>query len=789
MASVVGLDLGNASSKIGVARRGGIDIIVNEVSNRATPSLISFTPRQRYIGEAAKTAETSNFKNTIGSLKRLIGRKFDDPEIQEIEKKFINAELVDVDGTVGVKVQYLGEPTTFSATQLVAMYLGRLRDQASAELGSAVSDVVIAVPGWFTDIQRRAMLNAAEIAGLNSLRLINDLTAVALGWGITKTDLPESTDAAKNVVFIDVGHSNFSVAVAAFSKGQLRILSSAYDRHFGGRDLDFALVQHFAKEFQTKYKIDVLSSPKAIFRLAAGCEKLKKVLSANPEAPINVESIMNDVDAASKLTRTEFEGLVSDVLSRVQAPILSALKDAGVTAEEIDSVELVGGSSRVPAIKERIAELFPGKTLGATLNQDEAIARGATFACATLSPVFKVREFAVHDINSYPIKVTWAKDDVVAPGDDDTELLVFPALNGIPSTKVLTFSRTGPFDLEASYAEPENLPGKINPWVGRASFKNIKPGPDGEPATVKVKARLNLHGILSFEGAYTTEEIEKEDTSAPVPMDTDAAPAVDGAEAAPEEPKKKKVVIKKTDVSVVSGYAGLEEKAVNEFREKEGQMGASDKLVIETEERKNALEEYVYDMRGKLEDRYAAYVQAEEKEKLLSMLQDAEDWLYTEEGEDATKSAYVAKLDTVKAVGNPVALRYTESEARPKAASALREVTNDFLQKAQSGDEKYAHIDAKDIEAVIEKNALAASWLDNNMAKQAERAKNVNPAMTSEEILKRRDEVMYFSAGILNRPKPRTTVPPKTETPPPTKEKTDGEPEAVVEEMDADELD
>lgn len=194
-------------------------------------------------------------------------------------------------------------------------------------------------------------------------------------------------------------------------------------------------------------------------------------------------------------------------------------------------------------------------------------------------------------------------------------------------------------------------------------------------------------------------------------------------------------------------------------------------------------------MRGKLEERFAAYVQAEEKEKLLAGLSEAEDWLYTEEGEDANKSAYVAKLDKLLEIGGPIAARHKESESRPKAAAALREVTNDFMSKAQSGDEKYSHIDAKDLESVVEKAATHSSWLDNQMARQAERPKNVNPAMTSEEILKRRDEVSFFCSAILNKPKPRSAVPPKTDAPPKEEEKPAAD-EPTVEDMDvADELD
>ncbi|KAJ9067460.1 adenyl-nucleotide exchange factor sse1 [Entomophthora muscae] len=161
--SVVGIDLGNLASYIAVARNRGIDVIANEVSNRDTPSLVSFGPKQRSLGEPAKTQETSNFKNTVGSLKRLIGRTLDDPEIQETEKRFVNSELVDVDGEVGVRVNYKGEPQCFSATQLMAMYLGKLRDTAANELKAPVSDVVVSVPGWFNDKQRRAMLDACQL--------------------------------------------------------------------------------------------------------------------------------------------------------------------------------------------------------------------------------------------------------------------------------------------------------------------------------------------------------------------------------------------------------------------------------------------------------------------------------------------------------------------------------------------------------------------------------------------------------------------------------------------------
>jgi heat shock protein 4 len=451
------------------------------------------------------------------------------------------------------------------------MYLGKLRDIAANELKNSVNDVVIAVPGWYTDVQRRALLDAAAIAGLNPLRLINDTTAVALGYGITKSDLPEPENP-KHVVFVDVGHSSLSAAVIAFSKGQLVVKSAAYDRNIGGRDIDYALVNHFSEEFKAKYKIDVKSNPKAIFRLAAGCEKLKKVLSANAEAPLNVESIMNDVDASSKLSRDDLEGLISSVLDRIVAPVQRALADSGLTLEQIDAIELIGGSTRVPAVRARIQEVFPGKVLSTTLNQDEAIARGATFCCAMLSPVFRVRDFHMQDITHYPVKVQWAPSPT--DPEDDTELTVFQQGDKLPSTKVLSFYRREPFDLEALYAEPKGLPGGINPWLGRFTVKEVPADPKGDSTCVRVKTRVNLHGIVSFEGAYV-EEVEEKDE--PAPMDVD--PAAEGA--APPPPKKKRV--KKKDLPFVASTSSMDKATVEALREQENAMHAADKLVMDTE--------------------------------------------------------------------------------------------------------------------------------------------------------------------------------------------------------------
>jgi heat shock protein 4 len=245
-------------------------------------------------------------------------------------------------------------------------------------------------------------------------------------------------------------------------------------------------------------------------------EKLKKVLSANAMAPINIESLMNDVDVRGTLKREEMEELLKPLLERSIIPLEQALSEAKLKVDDIDSIELVGGCTRVPALKAAIQNFF-GKPLSFTMNADEAIARGCAFSCAILSPVFRVRDFSVQDIVSYPIEFAWEKSPEIP--DEDTNLTVFNKGNPMPSTKILTFYRKQAFDLEARYAKPEGLPGKINPWIGRFSVKGVKADSKDDFMVCKLKARVNLHGILNLDKGYYVEDEEFEE---PIPELKDA---------------------------------------------------------------------------------------------------------------------------------------------------------------------------------------------------------------------------------------------------------------------------
>jgi heat shock protein 4 len=642
---------------------------------------VAFGPKNRYLGEAAKTQEISNLKNTVSSLTRLAGRSLKDPDVQ-IEQDYISAPLVDVNGQVGVEVSYMGQKQQFTATQLVAMFLGKVKTTASAELKLPVSDIVISCPPWYTDTQRRSLLDAAEIAGLKMLRLMNDTTAVALGYGITKLDLPGPEEKPRRVAFVDIGHTNYTCSIVEFVKGQLTVKSSVSDRHFGGRNFDKALVDHFAKEFKEKFKIDISTNPKAKFRVLQQCERLKKVLSANAFTTISIESLMNDVDVKGSMKREEMEELVRPLLERSTQPIEQALTEAKLKIEDIDAVEMVGGCTRVPSLKNAIQQFY-GRPLSYTLNQDEAVARGCAFSCAILSPVFRVRDFSVHDIVNYPIEFTWEKSPDIP--DEDTSLTVFNKGNVMPSTKILTFFRKQPFDLEARYAKPEQLPGKVNPWIGRFSVKGVKADSKDDFMICKLKARLNLHGVLNVEQGYYVEDIEVEEpvpepkkdekdekkdpdvrctkvsfpcsntnvTSRKRPWESDFVTsttekrrkiatdyqrptAIDETIAKEEEltsmqametdqpngeatkPKttKKRKQVRKGDLPLSAGTSSMDEQNKNKATELEAQMIMEDKLVADTEDKKNELESFIYELRGAIEDKYAEFTSEDEKEKI-----------------------------------------------------------------------------------------------------------------------------------------------------------------------------
>lgn len=802
--SVVGFDLGNESCIVAVARQRGIDVVLNDESKRETPAIVCFGEKQRFIGTAGAASTMMNPKNSISQIKRLIGRKYNDPELQRDLQSLPYAVTEGPDGYPLIHARYLGEARTFTPTQVLGMVLSNLKGIAEKNLNAAVVDCCIGIPVYFNELQRRAVLDAATIAGLHPLHLIHETTATALAYGIYKTDLPETDQL--NVAFVDIGHASMQVCIAGFKKGQLKILAHSYDRSLGGRDFDEALFHHFAAKFKEQYKIDVYQNARACLRLRAACEKLKKMLSANPEAPLNIECLMDEKDVRGFIKRDEFEQISIPILERVKQPLEKALADAGLTIENVHMVEVVGSGSRVPAIIKILTEFFK-KDPRRTMNASECVARGCALQCAILSPTFKVRDFQVNESFPFSVALSWKG---AAPGtqngaaDNPQSTVVFPRGNPIPSVKALTFYRSGTFSVDVQYVDGAELqqPAKISTYtVG--PFQSTT----SERAKLKVKVRLNLHGIVSVESATLLEEeeievpVSKESAKEDVKMDTDEAPNnaapqgsnetdvnmqdAKGTADAPgvengvpesgdkpvqmeadtkvEAPKKK---VKKTNIPVAElVYGGMFPADVQKAVEKEFEMALQDRVMEETKDRKNAVEAYVYDMRNKLSDKYQEFVTDSEREGFTTKLQEVEDWLY-EDGEDETKGVYIAKLEELKNQGDPIEERYKESVNRGAVIDQLVRCVNSYREAAVSNDPRFDHIDISEKEKVLNECVEAEAWLREKKLQQDSLPKYVNPILSSADVLKKTETLDRFCKPIMTKPRPAPAKPATPEAPP-----------------------
>merc|ERR1719301_407097 len=284
-----------------------------------------------------------------------MGKKFHSEDIQK-EMGLVGYRMTDQAGKVGLPVNYCDEEITLSPERAMAMMLKNLQKIAEMDQGCAVTDVVMSVPSYFTDAERHSMLDAASVAGLNCLRLMNDSTAAALSYGIYKTDMP--ADKPTHVAFVDCGAMDTSVSIVSFVKGKLTVLSTACERHLGGRDFDMILAEHFAAEWKEKHKIDAKTNKKAMYRLVTAAEKTKKVLSANPQAPINIECFMDDIDVKGMMDRADMLSVAEPLLVKLDGIMKEALDASGLTHADISSVEILGGTSRIPAVQDRITTFF-----------------------------------------------------------------------------------------------------------------------------------------------------------------------------------------------------------------------------------------------------------------------------------------------------------------------------------------------------------------------------------------------------------------------------------------------
>ncbi|KAF5804125.1 putative Heat shock protein 70 family [Helianthus annuus] len=630
--SVIGFDIGNESCVIAAAKHGGIDVLLNDESKRETPAVVSFADKQRFLGSSGAAFATANPKSTVSQIKSLIGKQY--KELHEELKLLPFATTEGPRGSVLIELEYLKTTWRFTPVEILAMLFTHLKNITQKDLESPVVDCVIGIPSYFTDSQRREYLDAAYIAGLKPLKLLHDGTAIALGYGMYKTEFCNTGPTI--VTFVDIGHCDTQVTVAAFEQGGMKILAHAFDRNLGGRGFDEVLFKHFASQFNEKYKIDVCGNARACVRLRASCEKVKRVLSANAEAPISIECLIGDTDVRGVVTREEFEKLSVKLLERVIAPCVVALKDCGLSVDKISTVELVGSGSRIPAIT-RVLTSFFRRELSRTLNASECVARGCALMCAMLSPTLQVREYKVQD--SFPYSIV-----VPLPNH---EFVLFPKGSPFPNGHMLVHTGNTQFSIQVTYSNETVFPTGISSLVGR--FKIGRSGRSGaENVDVEFGVLLNEHGIIEIGCARMMF------------------------------PGGRMLNLPFSE----NMYVTTTRDELHEAQKKEMILAEQDFKVEQSKDQRNTLESFVYDTRSKLSSAYKSFATDSEKNVIMNSLKETEDWLY-EDSDDESEEDYSGKLKDLKKLLEPVENKYQEN-VRANAEKALRASIAKYRLRADS---------------------------------------------------------------------------------------------------------
>ena len=579
--TVIGIDLGTTFSCVGVFQNGKVEIIANEAGNRITPSVVSFTENQRFVGDSATPQMISNPKNTVFAIKRLIGRRYNDPEVQN-ELKRLPYKVVDRNDRPYVEIDFKSEVKNLSPEEISAMVLTKMKNIAEDYIGKTVKNAVVTVPAYFNDAQRKATKDAGAIAGLNVMRILNEPTAAAIAYGLDKKD-------NQKILVFDLGGGTFDVSLLSIEDSFFEVLATAGDTHLGGEDFDNRVVDHFFDVFKCRTGKDASSDIKAMAKLKREAEKAKRALSTLHQTRIEIEGFFDGEDLSEPFTRARFEELNMDLFRKTMTPVQQVLKDAQVSKHEVDEIVLVGGSTRLPKIQQLVRDFFNGKSPCKSINPDEAVAYGAAVEGGVLSDDPDAQDIVIINVNSLTLGVETV-------GGIMAELI--PRNTRIPVKKVQTFvtSQDDQEYVRVQIFEGERAMTRDNHFLGAFDLTGLPPGPRGT-VQIQVTFELDQNNILKV----TAENGENKESI-----------TINAQEARLSETDKEEAIRNAQD------WAQEDEKI---------------KLSVQA---KNSLEMLIYSAKSNLnKDEIKKKIDDDERKELKKAIREAFDWIESNGDEDA----------------------------------------------------------------------------------------------------------------------------------------------------------